>query len=83
MARSRFDPASGCDHTEDLYQVILKGRVTLEEQHRRSPATRSYTQSQARAIFLQAGFDEVTVFREFSFNTAGPDDTLFTVVGQK
>ena len=41
VARSWFDPESGCESTEDLYQVIVGGKVTAEEIHQRSPATRS------------------------------------------
>ncbi|MFQ3662892.1 MAG: class I SAM-dependent methyltransferase [Chloroflexaceae bacterium] len=62
VARSRYDPATACEHTEDLYQVIVGGQVVAEEQHRRSPATRSYTQAQARALFERAGFTDVRLY---------------------
>ncbi len=50
VARSRFDPNVRCEDTEDLYQKIVDGQVVTEEQHRRSPATRSYTQAEAREL---------------------------------
>lgn len=81
VARSRYDPAIECEHTEDLYQVIADGEVVAEELHRRSPATRSYTQAQARALFVQAGLVDIQVHHEFSLAPAGPSDDLFTVVG--
>jgi ubiquinone/menaquinone biosynthesis C-methylase UbiE len=81
-ARSRYDPASECEHTEDLYQMLVDGQVAAEEQHSRSPATRSYSQSQARRLFEQAGLAQVQVYREFSFEPAEAQDGLFTVVGR-
>ena len=47
VARSRFDANSGCEDTEALYQKIVDDQVMAEEQHRRSPAARSYAQAQA------------------------------------
>jgi SAM-dependent methyltransferase len=83
VARSRFDPESGCEHTEDLYQMIVDGRVAAEETHRRSPATRSYDQAQARALFERAGFGEVRLTSQFTFDPVKADDTLFVVTAQK
>jgi ubiquinone/menaquinone biosynthesis C-methylase UbiE len=83
VARSRYDPTSECEDTEDLYQMIVDGKVVAEETHRRSPATRSYTQAQARALFEGAGFSSVTLRSEFTFAAAKPEDTLFTVVAQR
>lgn len=83
VARSRFDPASECEHTEDRYQKIIAGQVVLEEHYQRSPATRSYSQSQAKALFESAGLQEIQLLHEFSFDPARPEDDLFVVIGQK
>jgi hypothetical protein len=84
LARSRYDPQTECEETEDHYQLIDKdGRLLAEEHHHRSPATRSYTQPQARALFQNAGFNPVFLYSEFTFDPIKPDDTLFTVVAQK
>lgn len=83
IARSRYDPETACEHTEDVYQMLVDGAVVAEEVHRRSPATRSYTQAQARTMFERAGFDRVDLYREFTFERAGPDDPLFTVLAQR
>ncbi len=80
VARSHYDPADECEHTEDHYQMIVDGQVVAEELHQRSPATRSYTQAQARALFEQAGFKTVMLHSEFSFDPVKPEDSLFTVV---
>ena len=83
VARTRYDPEIECEHTEDLYQVILDGVVVAEELHRRSPATRSYTQPQARSLFEQAGLRDVVTYSRFSFDPVKPEDNLFTLVGQR
>jgi hypothetical protein len=69
--------------TEDLYQLIQDEKVVAEEVHRRSPATRSYSQVQARSLFESAGFHPVELYSEFTFEPVKPHDTLFTVVAQK
>lgn len=38
----------------------------MEELHQRSPATRSYSQSQAKDLFEKAGFQNTQLFREFT-----------------
>ena len=83
VARSRFEPESECEHTEDRYQLIVADQVVAEEVHRRSPATRLYNQAQARKLFESAGFNPVNLYSEFSFEPVKADDTLFTVVAQK
>jgi SAM-dependent methyltransferase len=83
QARSRFDPVEGCEHTEDDYQKVVDGHVVAEEHHRRSPATRSYAQHEAAALFEAAGFQDVRVLHEFTVEPAAPDDRLFTVIGRR
>lgn len=80
---SRFDPKEGCEHTEDLYQKLVNGQVIAEELHHRSPATRSYTQLQIKTLFIQAGFENVQLRRDFTFEPSQPEDSLFVVMGQK
>lgn len=82
-SRSWYDPKAGCETTEDLYQVIRDGKVIVEERRRRQNATRSYTQAEARALFEQAGLADVRLYREFTFEPAGPGDRLFSVTGRR
>ena len=42
VIKSRYDPKSRYEHTEDIYQMIVDEKVTAEEAFRRSPATVSY-----------------------------------------
>lgn len=83
VAWSRYDPESECEETRDLFQVLVDGEVMVEEQHRRNPATRSYTQQQALVLFQFAGLKNIRIFKEFSFEPAQADDCIFTLVGER
>jgi hypothetical protein len=81
MGRVWFDPLTECEHSEDIYQVLVDGEVVAAERHRRSPASRSYTQVQARRLFEQAGFAQVRLLSGFTLDAAQGDEMLFTLVG--
>ena len=83
IGRYWYDPVSECTDTEDRYQVIVDDQIVAEEVHRRSPALRSYTQAQAQAVFEQAGFNPIELYRGFTFEMVKAGDTGFTVVGHK
>lgn len=83
VSRSWHELDSEVEHTENHYQLIIAEQVVAEEVHRRSPATRSYTQPQARAAFERAGFSPVELYGQFTFAPANAGDTVFTVVGHK
>jgi SAM-dependent methyltransferase len=82
-SRSSFDPATELEHTEDRYELLRANEIIASEHHRRSPATRSYTQQQAIDLYQAAGFINIELRRQFSPQPADPDDTLFSVIGQK
>jgi hypothetical protein len=83
VGRSRYDPEFELEHTEDLYQVIVDGNVIAEELHQRSPATRSYTQAQARALFEGAGLVDVELYSGFTAEPVKPEDTMFVTKGRR
>lgn len=83
IARSWYDPETECERTEDLYQLIIADQVVKEELHQRNPATRSYTQQQAKELFQSIGFQEIILYSEFTFDPVKESDTLFTVVAKK
>ena len=83
MGRVWYDPQDECEHTEDLYQVLLDGVVVAVEHHHRSPSARSYSQPHARRLFENAGFADVRLLRGFTQEPATVDNLLFTVVGSK
>ncbi len=83
IAHARFNPATGCEDTHNLYQRAVNGAVVAEETHVRVQATRSYTQNTARALFARAGFTTIEVYSGFTSRPAAPAEELFTVVGIK
>jgi ubiquinone/menaquinone biosynthesis C-methylase UbiE len=83
MGRVWYDPQIECEHTEDLYQIVIDSEVKAVEHHRRSPASRSYTQEQARKYYEDAGFVDIRVLRGFEQEDAMEEEMLFTVVGVK
>lgn len=80
---SRFNPETQMEDTRDTWQVIKDGQVIESEVHEQAPATLSYTQAEAVSLFKQAGFKDIQVFSEFTFDPVKPDDTLFSVLGIK
>ena len=79
----RFDPETELEHTIDRYEILRDGNVISSEEHQQSPATRSYTQGQAIVLYQEAGFKDIQVFHEFTFEPAKPEDTTFSVLGFK
>ena len=80
---SRFDPDTDLEHTIDRYEIVRDGKVTASEEHHQSPATRSYTQRQAIVLYQEAGFQDIQVFHEFTFEPVKPEDETFCVLGFK
>lgn len=80
---SRYNPETRMEDTRDLWEVIKDGVMIQSEVYARSPATLSYTQEQARVLFDEAGFKDVQLYSEFTFDPVKPEDMLFTVVGVK
>jgi len=80
---SRFDPKTDLEDAIDRYEIIRDGKVIASEEHKQSPATRSYTQEQAVALYQKAGFRDIQVFHEFTFEPVKPEDDTFCVLGIK
>ena len=80
---SHFHPETELEDTIDRYEIIRDGQVIASEEHHQSPATRSYTQQQAVALYKNAGFKDIQVLHEFTFEPVRLDDTVFCVLGFK
>ena len=78
---SRFDPDTSLEDTIDRYEIIRDDKVIVSEEHRQSPATRSYTQEQAVTLYQNAGFKGIRLFHEFTFEPVKPEDRTFCVRG--
>jgi ubiquinone/menaquinone biosynthesis C-methylase UbiE len=81
--RSVYDMVAKLEHTEDRYEIIVDGEVVESEYHRQSPATRWYSLEEAQALYTAAGFELYATYSEFTRAPVKPDDTLFTIIGQK
>jgi len=79
----RFDPETDLEHTVDRYEIVRDSQTVACEEHRQPPATRSYTQEQAVALYQEAGFKNIQVFHEFTFEPVKPDDMTFCILGFK
>ena len=79
----RFDPDTSLEHTVDRYEIVWDGKVIATEEHRQSPATRSYIQDQAGELYQKAGFKDIQVLHEFTSEPAKPEDMTFSVLGFK
>lgn len=82
-SRSTYDLVNNLEHTEHRYDLIRNGEVVISQRFARSPATRGYTQAQARQLFVEAGFVDVRLTSAFTHEPAQADDTLFSVWGTK
>ena len=78
-----FDPDTDLEHTIDRYEIIRDGNVINSEEHHQSPGTRSYTQHQAVKLYQEAGFKNIQIFHDFTFDPVKPEDTIFCVLGFK
>src|SRR4030095_4655671 len=72
---ARFDPDTDLEHTVDRYEIIRDGKVISSEEHHQSPGTRSYTQEKAVELYRAAGFNDIQVFHDFTFDPVKPEDT--------
>ena len=80
---ARFEPETGFEHTIDRYEIVRDGQLLASEEHQQSPGTHSYTQQQAIALYERAGFKDIQVFHEFTFDPVKPEDMTFCVLGFK
>jgi ubiquinone/menaquinone biosynthesis C-methylase UbiE len=80
-SRSWFEVEKQLEHTEDRYELSQNGQVIATEMHRRSPATRWYTQAQLIELYKAAGFETVRLLQEFTTEPASAGARIFTAVG--
>jgi SAM-dependent methyltransferase len=82
-SKSRYDPETQLEHTEDRYEVIRDGVIIANEYHVRSPATREYTQQQALDLYKRAGFVDMCIYKGFTRLPASSDDEIFSITGKR
>jgi len=79
----RFDPETKLQHTRDIWEVIKDGQVIESEIHEQSPATHSYNQAEAIALYEAAGFKDIQVLDSKKLEPAKSEATSFSVLGIK
>ena len=62
---------------------FLQSSIGQHSKGHQSPATRSYIQEQAVKLYREAGFKDIQVFHEFTFEPVKPEDDTFCVLGFK
>ena len=77
--KSRFDLAHQFEHTQDRYEVLLRGQIIATEQIDQSPAACWYSREQALALFQEAGLDDVRLVEALE---AVEKSRHFAVVGR-
>jgi ubiquinone/menaquinone biosynthesis C-methylase UbiE len=83
FVRAKYDHGQQLEHEENRYEVWRDGELMEAEFHSRSPAVRWYSQSQALALFEQAGFIDLSLTSESTFDPATPDDISFKIRGTR
>ncbi len=79
-ASAVYDPATGFESTDDLYELLRDGTVVRSERYQRPQATRGYSLEQASELLDEAGFDELEWCSNFTREPAQPGDAVFTVL---
>lgn len=82
-SRRRYDDGDRLEHTQDRYELVFEGRVVAWENFERSPATRSYTVEQAKALLEESGFAQVRAVAGFTDRPASSEEDLFCIFGKR
>ena len=78
-----FEPATGLEHTDELYERLIDGKVVERERVVRSPATRHYDRAMIQNLHTEAGLSEPRWFSGFTRETARPDDRIVTTLARR
>ncbi len=82
LLRSRYDPETQLEETDDSYEVVLDGEVVAQERHVRSPATRGYTVEQASELCGLAGLGVERILDGFGERPYDGGE-IFTIVARR
>jgi SAM-dependent methyltransferase len=81
--RSRYDHDRQLVDEENRYEVLRDGVVVQTELYTRVPSVCWYSQAQIAALYRGAGFANVTVTANFTFDPAMAEHTTFCVTGRR
>jgi SAM-dependent methyltransferase len=80
--RGWFEPATGLEHTDELYERLIDGKVVEQERIVRSPATRQYDRAMIQSLHAMAGLGELQWLSGFTRNDARPGDRIITTLAR-
>jgi SAM-dependent methyltransferase len=78
-----FDPTTGLEHTDELFERMIDGKVVERERTVRSPATRQYDRATIEYLHRMAGFGEPRWLSGFTRESARPDDRIITTMASR
>src|SRR5256714_7695046 len=81
--RELFDPATGLESTDDLYEVLRDGVVVRSERHVRDPATRAWREEGVAALYEDAGLVGLEWLSNFTREPHTAGDEVFTGVARR
>lgn len=81
--REVFDPATGWESTDDLYEVLRDGVVVRSERHLRQPATRAWRDDEVAVLYEEAGFLDVEWCANFTRQPHRSGDEVFTIIARR
>jgi SAM-dependent methyltransferase len=82
-AHDVFDPATGLESTDDVYEVLRDDVVIRSERHLRDPATRAWSEDEVAALYEEAGFADLEWCANFTREPHESTDEVFTVVARR
>ena len=82
-AQGRFEPATGLEHTDELFERLVSGRVVERERTVRSPATRQYDRATIQDLHSMAGFGDLRWLSGFTRDAARPGDRIVTTLARR
>jgi len=81
--RGWFDPATGLEHTDELHERLIDGKVIEQERTVRSPATRAYDRATIAGLHEDAGLGELQWLSGFTRDPARPGDRVVTTLAHR
>ena len=81
--RGWFDPATGYEHTDELYERLIDGEVVEQERTVRSPATRHYDRAMIESLHATAGLGDLRWLSGFTRDIARPGDRIITTLARR
>jgi SAM-dependent methyltransferase len=78
-----FEPETGLEHTDELYERLVDGEVVERERVVRSPATLHYDRAMIRDIHATAGLGDVRWLSGFTRDAARSDDRIVTTMARR